>query len=236
MTRDDWEDLCAAIQANRGKMFLLPLERSDMTRDELKAATLAGIDRVLMLPRLLVGYDSRRLLYAAQSYWQTASDAELDRLLGLVPQAREEEAPPSIDQRLWAVETKVELVLRQLADISDVLARLDPSPFSPRPQQRRDAMSAPNQAGGNPLAAHPQLAAINWQDVLRQVNWLQVLQFFQFVLTQFQQTHATAQGAATPAGGMQSAMAGCDKMECLREHFNTIEQVAACGAECCDAP
>jgi hypothetical protein len=208
-----------------------------MTRDELKSATLAGIDRVLMLPRLLVGYDSRRLLYAAQSYWQTASDAELDRLLGLVPAAREEEAPPSIDQRLWAVETKVELVLRQLADISDVLARLDPSPFSPRPQQRRDAMSAPNQAGGNAFAAHPQLAGINWPDVLKQVNWLQVLQFIQMILTQFQQAHAGTQaGAAGAQTGVQSAMAGCDKTECLRAHFETIEQVAVCGADCCNAP
>jgi hypothetical protein len=210
-----------------------------MTRDELKAATLAGCDRVLMLPRLLVGYEQRRLIYAQQSYWQTASDAELDRLLGLVPQAREETPPPPlpIEQRLLVLELQQSMLGRQLDEIQDTLARLDPSPFSPRPQ-RRDAMSAPSQAaaGGNPLAAHPQLAAINWQDVLRQVNWLQVLQFFQFILTQFQQTHATAQGAATPAGGMQSAMAGCSKQDCLREHFNTIEQVAVCGAECCDAP
>jgi hypothetical protein len=208
-----------------------------MTRDELKADTLAGCDRVLMLPRLLVGYDSRRMIYAQQSYWQTASDAELDRLLGLVPQAREEEAPPSIDERLWAVETKVELVLRQLADIRDVLARLDPSPFSPRPQQRRDAMAAPTQAGGNAFGSLPPqlvsaLQGFDWKSI----NWLQVLQVIQMILTQFQQMHATAQGAATPAGGMQSAMAGCDKTECLRAHFETIEQVAACGIDCCNAP
>jgi hypothetical protein len=209
-----------------------------MTRDELKSATLAGCDRVLMLPRLLVGYDSRRIIYAQQAFWQTASDAELDRLLGLVPQAREEEAPPSIDERLWAVETKVELVLRQLADMSDVLARLDPSPFSPRPQQRRDAMSAPSQvAGGNAFAAcPPQLAGALQGFDWKSINWLQVLQVIQMILTQFQQMHATAQGAATPAGGMQSAMAGCSKQDCLRAHFETIECVAGCGVDCCNAP
>jgi hypothetical protein len=209
-----------------------------MTRDELKSATLAGCDRVLMLPRLLVGYDSRRIIYAQQSFWQTASDAELDRLLGLVPAAREEEAPPSIDERLWAVETKVELVLRQLADISDVLARLDPSPFSPRPQQRRDAMSTPSQAaGGNAFAAcPPQLASALQGFDWKSINWLQVLQVIQMILTQFQQMHATAQGAATPGGGMQSAMAGCSKQDCLRAHFETIECVAGCGVDCCNAP
>jgi hypothetical protein len=209
-----------------------------MTRDELKSATLAGCDRVLMLPRLLVGYEQRRLIYAQQAYWQTAGDRELDRLLGLVPAAREEAPPPPlpIEQRLLVLELQQSLQGRQLDEILDTLARLDPSPFSPRPQ-RRDAMSAPTQAGGsNPFGAHPQLAGVNWPDVLKQVNWLQVLQFFQFVLTQFQQTHATARGAATPGGGMQSAMAGCDKTECLRAHFETIEQVAACGADCCDAP
>jgi hypothetical protein len=120
-----------------------------MTRDELKSATLAGIDRVLMLPRLLVGYDSRRLLYAAQSYWQTASDAELDRLLGLVPQAREEEAPPapkkSIEEQLLILDLRQEAMIRLLEEMLDTLARLDPSPFSPRPQQRRDAMPQPAQ-------------------------------------------------------------------------------------------
>jgi hypothetical protein len=210
-----------------------------MTRDELKAATLAGIDRVLMLPRLLVGYDSRRLLYAAQSYWQTASDAELDRLLSLVPQAREETPPPPlpIEQRLLVLELQQSMLGRQLDEIQDTLARLDPSPFSPRPQQRRDAMTAPNQAGGNPLAAHPQLAGINWPDVLKNINWLQVLQLIQQILTQFQQAHAGTQAVAGGAqAGVQSAMAGCDKTECLRAHFETIEQVAVCGADCCNAP
>jgi hypothetical protein len=210
-----------------------------MTRDELKAATLAGCDRVLMLPRLLVGYEQRRLIYAQQAYWQTADDKELDRLLGLVPQAREEAPPPPlpIEQRLLVLELQQSMLARQLDEIQDTLARLDPSPFSPRPQQRRNAMSAPNQAGGNPLAAHPQLAGINWPDVFKQVNWLQVLQFVQFLFTQFQQAHAGTQvGAGGAQAGMQSAMAGCDKMECLREHFNTIEQVAACGVDCCNAP
>jgi hypothetical protein len=211
-----------------------------MTRDELKSATLAGCDRVLMLPRLLVGYEQRRLIYAQQSFWQTASDAELDRLLGLVPQAREEEAPPrpkSIEEQLLILDLRQEAMIRLLEEMLDTLARLDPSPFSPRPQQRRDAMSAPSQAGGNPFAAcPPQLAAALAGFDWKSINWLQVLQVIQMILTQFQQMHATAQGAATPAGGMQSAMAGCDKMDCLREHFNTIEQVAACGAECCDAP
>jgi hypothetical protein len=208
-----------------------------VTRDELKAATLAGIDRVLMLPRLLVGYDSRRLLYAQQSYWQTAPDVELDRLLGLVPQAREEAPPPPlpIEQRLLVLELQQSMLARQLDEIQDTLARLDPSPFSPR-SQRRDAMSAPSQAGGNAFAAHPQLQSINWPDVLKNINWLQLLQLLQQILTQFQQAHATAAGAATPGGGMQSAMAGCDKTDCLRAHFETIEQVAACGADCCDAP
>jgi hypothetical protein len=212
-----------------------------MTRDELKSATLAGCDRVLMLPRLLVGYEQRRLIYAQQSYWQTASDAELDRLLGLVPQAREEEAPPapkSIEEQLLILDLRQEAMIRLLEEMLDTLARLDPSPFSPRPQQRRDAMTASSQAaGGNPFDAHPQLAGINWPDVLRQVNWLQVLQFIQMILTQFQQAHAGTQaGAAGVQTGVQSAMAGCDKMECLREHFNTIEQVAVCGVDCCNAP
>jgi hypothetical protein len=210
-----------------------------MTRDELKAATLAGCDRVLMLPRLLVGYEQRRLIYAQQAFWQTASDAELDRLLGLVPQAREETPPPPlpIEQRLLVLELQQSMLARQLDEIQDTLARLDPSPFSPRPQQRRDAMSAPTQAGGNAFAAcPPQLAAALAGFDWKSINWLQVLQVIQMILTQFQQMHATAQGAATPAGGMQSAMAGCDKVECLREHFNTIEQVAACGADCCNAP
>jgi hypothetical protein len=211
-----------------------------MTRDELKAATLAGIDRVLMLPRLLVGYDSRRLLYAAQSYWQTASDAELDRLLGLVPQAREETPPPPlpIEQRLLVLELQQSMLARQLDEIQDTLARLDPSPFSPRPQQRRDAMTAPSQAGGgNPFAAcPPQLAGALQGFDWKSINWLQVLQVIQMILTQFQQMHATAQGAATPAGGMQSAMAGCSKQDCLRAHFETIECVAGCGVDCCNAP
>jgi hypothetical protein len=212
-----------------------------MTRDELRAATLAGCDRVLMLPRLLVGYEQRRLIYAQQSFWQTASDAELDRLLGLVPQAREEPPPPPlpIEQRLLVLELQQSMLGRQLDEIQDTLDRLDPSPFSPRPQQRRDAMTASSQAagGGNPLAAHPQLAGINWPDVFKQVNWLQVLQFVQFLFTQFQQAHAGTQvGAAGAQAGVQSAMAGCDKTECLREHFNTIEQVAACGVDCCNAP
>jgi hypothetical protein len=212
-----------------------------MTRDELKSGTLAGCDRVLMLPRLLVGYEQRRLIYAQQSFWQTASDAELDRLLGLVPQAREEAPPPPlpIEQRLLVLELQQSMLGRQLDEIQDTLARLDPSPFSPRPQQRRDAMTAPNQAtaGGNPFAAcPPQLAAALAGFDWKSINWLQVLQVIQMILTQFQQMHATAQGAATPAGGMQSAMAGCDKTECLREHFNTIERVAACGVDCCDAP
>jgi hypothetical protein len=212
-----------------------------MTRDELKSATLAGCDRVLMLPRLLVGYEQRCLIYAQQSFWQTASDADLDRLLGLVPQAREEAPPPPlpIEQRLLVLELQQSMLARQLDEIQDTLARLDPSPFSPRPQQRRDAMTASSQAagGGNPFDAHPQLAGINWPDVLRQVNWLQVLQFIQMILTQFQQAHAGTQaGAAGVQTGVQSAMAGCDKMECLREHFNTIEQVAVCGVDCCNAP
>jgi hypothetical protein len=212
-----------------------------MTRDELKSATLAGCDRVLMLPRLLVGYDSRRMIYAQQSYWQTASDAELDRLLGLVPQAREEEAPPpapkSVEEQLLILDLRQEAMIRLLEEMLDTLARLDPSPFSPRPQQRRDAMTAPNQAGGNPLAAHPQLQSINWPDVLKNINWLQVLQLIQQILTQFQQAHAGTQAVAGGAQmGVQSAMAGCDKTECLRAHFETIEQVAVCGADCCNAP
>jgi hypothetical protein len=117
-----------------------------MTRDELKSATLVGCDRVLMLPRLLVGYEQRRLIYAQQAYWQTASDAELDRLLGLVPQAREETPPPPlpIEQRLLVLELQQSMLGRQLDEIQDTLARLDPSPLSPRPQ-RRDAMPQPTQ-------------------------------------------------------------------------------------------
>jgi hypothetical protein len=211
-----------------------------MTRDELKSATLAGCDRVLMLPRLLVGYEQRRLIYAQQAFWQTADDKELDRLLGLVPQAREEEAPPapkSIEEQLLILDLRQEAMIRLLEEMLDTLARLDPSPFSPRPQQRRDAMAAPTQAGGNAFGSlPPQLASALQGFDWKSINWLQVLQVIQMILTQFQQMHATAQGAATPAGGIQSAMAGCDKTECLREHFNTIERVAACGIDCCDAP
>jgi hypothetical protein len=211
-----------------------------MTRDELKSATLAGCDRVLMLPRLLVGYEQRRLIYAQQSFWQTASDAELDRLLGLVPQAREEEVPPSIDERLWAVETKVELVLRQLADISDVLARLDPSPFSPRPQQRRDAMTAPNQAAasGYSFAHNPQLAQLHQQMQgfdWSGVNWLDFTMYLIAQILAYKQSHAAKAGTGG-GGGTQTALAGCSKEDCLRAHFDVIEHLAASGIDCCDAP
>jgi hypothetical protein len=214
-----------------------------MTRDELKAAISNGVDRILSMPgiRLFIHADERRLLLGQQSYWQTAPDAELDRLLGLVPQAREEEAPPpapkSIEEQLLILDMRQEAMIRLLEEMLDTLARLDPSPFSPRPQQRRDAMTAPSQAGGNAFgSAPPQLAAALAGFDWKSINWLQVLQVIQMILTQFQQMHATAQGAATPAGGMQSAMAGCSKQDCLRAHFETIECVAGCGVDCCNAP
>jgi hypothetical protein len=209
-----------------------------MTRDELKTAVLAGCDKILMLPRLLVGYEQRRIIYATQSYWQTASDAELDRLLGLVPQAREEEAPPrpkSIEEQLLILDLRQEAMIRLLEEMLDTLARLDPSPFSPRPQ-RRDAMSAPNP---NAFAAHPQLAQLHQQVQgmdLSKVNLLAFLQFVQSLFDAFTKAHAAAAGAGPGPGGLATMMAGCDKTECLRAHFETIEQVAVCGVDCCNAP
>jgi hypothetical protein len=98
-----------------------------MTRDELRAAIQDGCDKVLSLPRLLVSHEQRRVVHATRVYWETAPDAELDRLLSLVPDAINETTPPkSMEQRLWSVEVKVELILRQLSDISDVLASLNP--------------------------------------------------------------------------------------------------------------
>jgi hypothetical protein len=214
-----------------------------MTRDELKSATLAGIDRVLMLPRLLVGYDSRRLLYAAQSYWQTASDAELDRLLGLVPQAREEEAPPrpkSIEEQLLILDLRQEAMIRLLEEMLDTLARLDPSPFSPQPQQRRDAMSAPNQAAasGYSFAHNPQLAQLHQQMQgfdWSGVNWLDFTMYLIAQILAYKQSHAAKAGTGG-GGGTQTALAGCSKEDCLRAHFDVIEHLAASGIDCCDAP
>jgi hypothetical protein len=66
-----------------------------MTRDELKTAISNGVDRILSMPgvRLFIHADERRLLLGQQSYWQTASESELDRLLSLVPSASKDTPP-----------------------------------------------------------------------------------------------------------------------------------------------
>lgn len=55
-----------------------------MDKEELRKQALRDIDAALSAPWIVqrfVKEETRKLLRASRSYWQSASDAELDRLL-----------------------------------------------------------------------------------------------------------------------------------------------------------
>lgn len=77
------------------------------------------------------------------------------------------------------------------------------------------------------LKSAAEAAGIDWSklsDFIKGMNWLQVLQFVQQIISIF---------SSKPPKMLAGQGASGDDLECIKAHFDAISDLSECGRKCC---